>query len=679
MEIRVLGSGCSKCRVTIGMIERVARDLGVAVEITKIQSPDEIQRQGIYKTPAVVIDGKVMHSGGLPSHDEIEGWLRPGPIGFLVQPTRYLFFTGKGGVGKTSLSTAAALSLADTGEKVLLVSTDAASNLDEMLGIELRNTPMPVPGAPGLSVLNIDPDTAAESYRQRVLAQMGVVASETERSTVREQLSGACTTEIASFDEFAALLSGDAGQYDHIVFDTAPTGHTLRLLSLPKAWTGFLSGNDRGASCLGPHSGLKMQEVRFKAALDALSDPAKTTVILVTRPDKGALAEAARTAEELHALGLNNQRLAINGVFHASERTDAVACAIEALGQRALTEMPQSLSVLPQDRVPLRPYDTVGLPALRALLGNGVDAIAPATAVTVAPIEQPQGLDALADEMAAAGHGLIMVMGKGGVGKTTVAAALALGLIHRGKTVHLSTTDPAAHLAGTLDGAVPGLRVDRIDPIVETQRYVDKIMAAKSPGLDAQEQALLLEDLRSPCTEEVAVFHAFSRVVSEARSAFVVLDTAPTGHSLLLMDATGAYHRQMMREFEGHGTGRVVTPLMRLQDAAYTKIILVTLPEVTPVSQAAALQDDLRRAHIEPYAWVLNKSVLAAGTRDPLLAARLAGERKQMERLLGGLTKRVFTVPWVLRPPIGLAELSSLVSRNTATSASELGNPASRR
>lgn len=242
-----------------------------------------------------------------------------------------------------------------------------------------------------------------------------------------------------------------------------------------------------------------------------------------------------------------------------------------------------------------------------------------------------------------------------------VAAALALGLVKRGKTVHLSTTDPAAHLAATLEGDVPGLRVDRIDPKVETQRYIDKMMAAKSPGLSAPEQALLLEDLQSPCTEEVAVFHAFSKIVNEGRSAFVVLDTAPTGHSLLLMDATGAYHRQTLRDFEGHGSGRVTTPLMRLQDAAYTKVILVTLPEVTPVSQAAALQDDLRRAGIEPFAWVINKSVLAAGTHDPLLAARLAGERQQMQRMADGLAKRRFIVPWLIRPPIGFVELSKLV------------------
>jgi arsenite-transporting ATPase len=591
----------------------------------------------------------------------VEGAL-PQPPGFLSHPTRHLFFTGKGGVGKTSLATASALWLADAGRKVLLVSTDAASNLDEMLGVPLRNTPVAVPGAQGLSVLNIDPGVAAETYRQRVLAQMGPQATDAERATVREQLSGACTTEIAAFDEFSNFLAGEVAGYDHIVFDTAPTGHTLRLLSLPKAWSGFLEGNDRGASCLGPHSGLKMQEARFNAALAALSDPALTTLVLVARADHGALAEAARTSDELRGLGLHHQHLVINGLFKATRPDDEIAAAMQALGQQALADMPVALRALPRTDVPLRAFDTVGLPALRALLH---EAPTPATGVPEVSAAGPaatEPLDRLVDELAEAGRGLIMVMGKGGVGKTTIAAALAVGLVRRGHAVHLSTTDPAAHLAMTLDGELPGLQVGRIDPKAETRRYIDKVMAARSPGLDEQARALLQEDLQSPCTEEVAVFHAFSRTVAEARSAFVVLDTAPTGHSLLLMDATGAYHRQMMREFEGQASVHVVTPLMRLQDPRYTRIILVTLPEFTPVSQAAALQEDLRRARIEPYAWVLNQSVLATGTRDPLLQARLDGERRQVDRLHQGLAQRVFTVPWMPQAPVGLQGLTRLLA-----------------
>ncbi|MBU0588538.1 MAG: arsenical pump-driving ATPase [Gammaproteobacteria bacterium] len=588
------------------------------------------------------------------------------PPGFLQAPTRFLFFTGKGGVGKTSLSTAAAIALADAGQRVLLVSTDAASNLDEMLGVPLSNHATPVPGVPGLSLLNIDPDAAAEAYRQRVLAQLEASASDDERATVREQLSGACTTEIAAFDEFAALLASEAGPtpYDHVIFDTAPTGHTLRLLSLPKAWTGFLAGNDRGASCLGPHSGLKMQEARFNAALQALSNPALTTVVLVTRPDPRPMQEAARTSEELRTLGLANQRLAINGVFHASQKGDPTANAIEALGTEAMTNMPDALARLPRDEVPLRAFDTVGLPALRALL----DGAAPAQDAHDAHVEHvahvslpAEPLSRMADELAAVGHGLIMVMGKGGVGKTTIAAALAVGLVQRGHSVHLTTTDPAAHVAGALNGSLPNLKVGRIDPKAETDAYIAKIMASKGRDLDEQGRALLLEDLQSPCTEEVAVFHAFSRVVNEARSAFVVLDTAPTGHSLLLMDATGAYHRQMTREFEGSANAKhIITPLMRLQDGSMTRVIIVTLPEVTPVSQASALQDDLRRAKIEPWAWVINKSVAATGTTDPLLQARLTGERRQTERIASGLARRTFVLPWLPEPPVGVQALGAL-------------------
>jgi arsenite-transporting ATPase len=574
-------------------------------------------------------------------------------------PTPYLFFTGKGGVGKTSLACATAISLADRGLQVLLVSTDPASNLDEMLEVTLNDRPTPVPNVAGLSAMNIDPEAAAENYRARVLEQLGPEVTASERSNVREQLSGACTTEIAAFDEFVGLLDGDKAGFDHIIFDTAPTGHTLRLLSLPKAWTGFLKDNDRGASCLGPHSGLKMQEDRFRKALQVLGDSKWTTIILVTRADRGAIREAARTSGELYALNLSNQVLVVNGRFHATHPTDVVAVALERDQDEALAATPTSLAKLPRDEIPLLGFDLVGITALRALLSRSSPSPIAASEKNAEPIDLP-GLDRLVDDIAHGNRGLIMVMGKGGVGKTTIAAAIAVGLAKRGHAVHLSTTDPAAHIAFVVDGAMPGLTVDRIDPRVETERYVAKILATRGRDLGEQGKALLREDLASPCTEEVAVFHAFSHVVAAARAAFVVLDTAPTGHTLLLLDATGAYHRQLTSQLEPSGPGRIVTPLMRLQDPAYTRVILVTLPETTPVSEAAALQGDLRRAGIEPFGWVINKSLAASGTRDPLLRLRLVTERAQIARVQKGLAKRAFIIGWRSKPPIGVGELQTL-------------------
>lgn len=583
----------------------------------------------------------------------------PNPtLPILAQPTRFLFFTGKGGVGKTTLACAIALRLAEEGHKVLLVSTDPASNLDEMLKTSLTNEPRPVTSVPGFAAMNIDPGAAADAYRKRVLVQMPSTTTETERDTVKEQLSGACTTEIAAFDEFVGLLTGMGDGYDHVIFDTAPTGHTLRLLSLPKAWTGFLKDNDRGASCLGPHSGLKMQEGRFLAALQALGDAGRTTIVLVTRPDPGAIREAERTSEELNLLGLSNQHLIINGVFRATDKTDAIAHTIETLGQEAIAKLPAHLRSLPQDQVPLQSFDMVGLEALRQVLRPSL----PAKTFVATALEIPDvpGLSSLVEAIAASGTGLIMVMGKGGVGKTTIASAIAVGLVRRGHSVHLSTTDPAAHLSFTVEAGIEGLVVDRIDPKEETKKYIEKIMSQRARDLDGDGLALLREDLESPCTEEVAVFHAFSRIVSEARKHFVVLDTAPTGHTLLLMDATGAYHRQITAGVAPAYEGRMITPLMRLQDPAYSKIILVALPETTPVSEAMTLEDDLRRAKIEPYAWVMNRTLSGAKTTDPLLLARLPGEVEQIKRVLGGMAHRLFLVPWQATPLVGMEALSAL-------------------
>jgi arsenite-transporting ATPase len=583
---------------------------------------------------------------------------------FLDQPTRFLFFTGKGGVGKTSLACATALRLAGAGKRVLLVSTDPASNLDEMLGAHLSNQPTTIPDVPGLWALNIDPERAANDYRERVIGPYREVWTASQISTLREQLAGACTVEIAAFDQFAELLAGDQSSvpYEHVIFDTAPTGHTLRLLSLPRAWTEFLQSTTQGASCLGPHSGLKMQAAIFARAVDALADRSRTTIVLVTRPDRSALRQVERTAKELDALGIGNQHLAINGLFEAADRSDPVAVALETRGRAALATAPERLAALPTLRLPLRPFNIVGLPALRALLDDEAarSLWRPSSSRDVPPLP---ALSALIEEIAVPGRGLVMVMGKGGVGKTTIASAIAAELATRGHQVHLSTTDPAAHVAATLDGSVPNLTVSRIDPATETKAYVERTMATRGASLDEAGRALLAEDLRSPCYEEVAVFGAFSRLVSAARSKFVVLDTAPTGHTLLLLDATGSYHRQMVGASDASSGGRIYTPLMRLRDPEYTKIVLVTLAETTPVSEAASLQADLRRAQIQPFAWVVNGSLAATGSTDPCLQQRVGAELEQIELVRAKHARRVAIVPWSPEEPVGPSRLLGLAGR----------------
>ena len=588
---------------------------------------------------------------------------------FLEQPTRFLLFTGKGGVGKTALACATAIRLADAGKRILLVSTDPASNLDEMLGVKLSNRPTAIPGVDRLSALDIDPEKAADEYRERVIAPYREIWTEEQIAELREQLAGACTVEIAAFDEFAGLLTGDEQSlpFDHVLFDTAPTGHTLRLLSLPRAWTGFLQSTSEGASCLGPHSGLKMQETRFAASVEALGDGGRTTLVLVSRPDRAALGEADRTSAELEALRIENQQLVVNAVFLATDRTDPVARALEQRGSDALHEMSARLRRLPSMQVPLRPFNMVGLPALRALLDDRASA---ALALAVPPSVLPRlpTLSSLIDEIAAPGRGLVMVMGKGGVGKTTIAASIAAELASRGHHVHLSTTDPAAHVAATLAGELANLEISRIDPAVEVKAYVDRVMATRGANLDEAGRALLAEDLRSPCYEELAVFAAFSRIVNRARSSFVVLDTAPTGHTLLLLDATGSYHRQTVAvDPDVKASGRIVTPLMKLRDAQYTKVLLVTLAETTPVSEAARLQADLRRAEIEPWGWVINSSLAATGSADVCLAQRIAAELEQIGIVRERHAQRVAIVPWTIEEPVGPARLLSL-ARGAAAS-----------
>lgn len=590
---------------------------------------------------------------------------------FLKQPTRLLFFTGKGGVGKTSLACATAVTLADEGRKVLLVSTDPASNLGQVFGVTIgEHEPTPIPGVTGLFSLNINPEAAAQAYRDRIIGPVrDVLPAETVKG-MEEQLSGACTTEIAAFDEFTGLLTDGVatGKYDHVIFDTAPTGHTLRLLQLPTAWSNFLDSNESGASCLGPLSGLEKQRQQYAHAVAELANGEITTVVLVSRPQKGSLAEAERTSRELATLGIVNQQLVINGVMPDNGSGDPLATALREREEAAMHALPGSLASMPMVQVPLQPRNMVGIPALRALLADKSDSLTVTEhEKSTGPLSLPS-LAELIDAIEHDGHGLVMVLGKGGVGKTTVAAAVAVALAARGHAVHLTTTDPAAHLSMTVESTFPNLTVSRIDPQVERDRYRQHVIETKGKNLDEAGLKLLEEDLRSPCTEEIAVFQAFSRVMRESREKFVVVDTAPTGHTLLLLDATGSYHRDVVRHLRP-GT-QVVTPMMRLQDPTQTKMLIVTLPETTPVLEAESLQADLRRAGIEPWAWVINSSLVAASPSDPLLVARASEERQHIERVQENVP-RVAIIPWLAQEPVGSERLLELTRPNADTCASQ--------
>ncbi len=579
---------------------------------------------------------------------------------FLKEPPRFLFFTGKGGVGKTSIACATAMQLAEAGQHVLLVSTDPASNVGQVFGITIGSKITPVDAVTGLFALEIDPQAAAQHYRDRIVEPVRGLLPESIVKSIEEQLSGACTTEIAAFDEFTALLSDSAltADFDHIIFDTAPTGHTIRLLQLPGAWSGFLEEGKGDVSCLGPLAGLGKQRTQYKEAVEALADPLRTRLILVSRAQQSSLREVARTCEELAAIGISQHYLIINGIFPQSEAAeDALAAALFLREQAALSAMPESLRALPSDHVTLKPFNMVGLEALRQLFSDKEQhSFSSKEAITL----NAPGLLTLVDDIARKGKGLVMFMGKGGVGKTTLAAATALELARRGLPVHLTTSDPAAHLTETLNGNIDNLTVSRIDPRAETERYQQQVLATKGKELDLEGIVLLEEDLRSPCTEEIAVFQAFSRIISEADRKIIVMDTAPTGHTLLLLDATGAYHREFTRQ-SGKTEQHSLTPMTRMQDTKQTSIVLVTLAETTPVLETANLQEELRRAGIEPWGWIINNSIAAAGSHSPLLNRRAQNELKEIDAVARLYATRYAVVPLLNEEPTGANQLLKLI------------------
>lgn len=552
-----------------------------------------------------------------------------------IDLTKYLFFTGKGGVGKTSIACATAVGLADKGKKILLISTDPASNLQDVFNQSLNGHGSEITEIPGLTVVNLDPEQAAAEYRERVIAPFRGKLPESVIQNMEEQLSGSCTVEIAAFNEFSDFITDAQKQleFDHIIFDTAPTGHTLRMLQLPSAWSTFISESTHGASCLGQLSGLEERKEIYKKAVGTLSDTGTTRLMLVSRPEIAPLKEAARSSHELQLLGIKNQILIINGVLKQLDKNDSVSSQLHERQQKALQSMPAELSGYPLYHVPLRSYNLSSIANIRRMLYS--DSLS--NEVNYKPVVAPKDVDEMVDDLYTSGKRVIFTMGKGGVGKTTLATEIALKLTRLGAKVHLTTTDPANHLNYEL-AIKAGITVSRIDEAEVLEKYKNEVRSKAAEAVTAEDMEYIEEDLRSPCTQEIAVFKAFAEIVDKAETEIVVIDTAPTGHTLLLLDATQSYHKEVERT-QGEVTGAVANLLPRLRNSKETEVVIVTLPEATPVFEAERLQMDLQRAGINNKWWVVNACLSLTDTQNLFLKAKAQNELawiKKVEQLSQG-------------------------------------------
>ena len=555
-----------------------------------------------------------------------------------IKLTKYLFFTGKGGVGKTSTACATAVALADEGKKVLLISTDPASNLQDVFETELDGKAKPIKGVDNLEVINLDPLEAAYNYKESVVAPFRGKLPDSVIESMEEQLSGSCTVEIAAFNEFSNFITNSKinTDYNHIIFDTAPTGHTLRMLQLPSAWTDFISESTHGASCLGQLSGLESKKETYKKAVENLSDKSLTTLVLVTRPDKTPLNEVARASKELSEIGIKNQILVINGILENYD--DDLSESIFNKQKLALENMPDMLTEFDTYTIALRSYNITGIDSIRNLLKK--DQI---NEQKVEVEGKLFNLDDIVSDLVKNNRKVIFTMGKGGVGKTTIASSVALKLSKLGKKVHLATTDPADHIKFMIDSS-SGISMSHIDEKEELKKYQDEILENARKIMSEDDVAYIEEDLRSPCTQEIAVFRAFAELVEKADDEIVVIDTAPTGHTLLLLDSTLSYHQEVQRT-QGQIPESVKNLLPRLRGEE-TEVLIVSLAEATPFYEASRLEEDLTRASIHTNWWIVNSSLYKANPGNKMLSAKANEEVKWINKILDHTSGKLAVIEW---------------------------------
>ena len=603
--------------------------------------------------------------------------------------THFHFFSGKGGVGKTSMACTTAVYHADAGQRTLIVTTDPASNLSDVFAQPIGHAITPIAGVPNLFAMELDADQATAEYIDHAMAPIRAAFPPQIVAVMEEQMSGPCTAEVAAFDRFTDFIdvpSDGGGVFDTVIFDTAPTGHTLRLIALPVEWSRNINAAEQGSgqTCIGPAAAIQDAKHKYERAVALMRDPAATTFTFVLQPEATALKETRRAMDELHKLGITSQDLIVNGVIPVEEASNPLFAARRSMQQGYLAQIARELP-LPTQQMPLLAGEITGVTRLRAvarlLFAGEATALVDLVANDVWVAPTTNDLDAILPRLLPdGGRRTLFFAGKGGVGKTVASCLTAVWLAHQGFKTLLLTTDPAAHLGDVLGvpvgdtvarvPGVPNLSATKIDPQAAGAAYKARILAdAQARGRSAASIAVMQEELDSPCTEEIAAFDQFIDYAAQDAWDVIVFDTAPTGHTLRMLELPLDWSQQLdvkvFASVDGAAAddvakARFAGVIAMMRDPRQSTFAFVLYPEATPILEAARAAEELSTLGLRPSLVVANYVLPPEAEATPFGRARRAMQGRYLAELPARFAAPVLSIPLLTHEVKGLEVLIAL-------------------
>lgn len=586
------------------------------------------------------------------------------------------------------MSAASAVYLATKSKKTLIITTDPASNLADVFEQKIGHKITPIKGVKNLFAMELDPDKATEEYKEKTLSPLrGLIPIESFK-VLEEQLNSPCTAEMASFDRFTDFLQEP--EFEIVIFDTAPTGHTLRLLELPVEWSGVIEkaakSESGGQTCIGPAAALAESKEKFDRALAGIRNPKQTTFIFVLRPEVTPIYEAKRAISELEKLGITSQELIVNGIYPKSGCDNPFMLRRFAKQQEFLNQIKQVFS-LPTTLMELEAGEIIGKENL-LVVGKKLHKTPLKLAnyqpekTVIKDGELTDGfpkVESKIKRLLTPQNGkrrTIFFAGKGGVGKTSIAAATALWVAEQGYKTLLLTTDPAAHLGQIFGAKVTDkpakmrgeqhLWITHVDAEKATQDYKEKILAEARGKYDKERLLAIEEELNSPCTEEMATFEKFIELATLKNFEVIIFDTAPTGHTLRLLELPVDWSKQLeIKTFTSTGEtevdritkSRFKEVIDMMQDINQTTFSFVMYPESTPIKEASRAMEELLSIGVPTSLVVANFILPDSIITNDYLRQRKAMEKKYLEEMDRRLTAPIIKLPLLADDLVGKEKL----------------------